>query len=205
MYLTAILFEAVHKEMSLQDSNKPVVLMVPVNLRQFFPSETTKNFFGLMDVEYDFGTRSGDFQDIISVVNSEFKEKLTKEKLAVRMNKLAGIERNVFAKIAPLPLKDVALRAARSIEAKNQTAVISNVGRVTMPDEMKPYINMFGVLSGTLSIQLCMCSFGDMLQIGFTSTFLSTDLQKAFIRALTEQGISVTIRSNDFHEKGGDS
>ena len=33
--------------------------------------------------------------------------------------------------------------------------------------------------------------------MGFTSSYVSTDVQRNFFRSLTELGIDVTIRSND--------
>lgn len=205
VFLTAVFFDAIQKEMSLEDKKKPVVIIVPVNLRQYFPSSTMRNFFGLIDISYDFSVNSGDFEDIIKKVSDDFKEKLTKDKLEIRMNKLAGIERNFFAKIAPLPLKDVALRGARRLDEKNRTAVISNVGKVTMPTELADMIDFFGVLASTLTLQLCVCSYMDKLQIGFTSTLVSVDIQKNFIRTLADNGITGTIRSNDFYISGDEN
>lgn len=198
VFLTAVFFESIRNGMSVQNLKKPVVLMVPVNLRQYFPSETTKNFFGLIDVKYDFSKESGEFGDIIEKINASFKEKLNAEFLAVRMNKLQGMERNFFAKMAPLPLKNLALRIARAWESRDQTAVISNVGRVKMPEEMDKFIDMFGVLSSTLKLQLCMCSFGNKLQMGFSSAFMSSDIEKEFVRCLTRRGIKIAVRSNSY-------
>lgn len=204
VYLTAVFFEAIRKGMSLNDRSRPVVIQVPVNLRNYFPSMTTRNFFGLIDVSYDFSRESGEFSDLIEKIDAGFREKLTRENLAARMNKLAGIERNFFAKIAPLPLKNIALRAARGLDESHQTAVISNIGRITMPEEMSGYIDLFGVLASTLELQLCVCSFGDKLQMSFTSAFQSTDLQKNFIRLLTSHGVEIQIRSNDFYRGKGE-
>lgn len=203
VFLTALLISAIHEEMSLQDEKQPVVIMVPVNLRQFFPSETTKNFFSLIDISYDFSRGTKEFSHIIETVNHAFKEKLTPAVLSAKMNRFAAMERNFFAKIAPLPLKDLSLKCARHIENLHETAVISNLGRVSMPPELCPYIDSFGVLASTLGLQLCMCSFGDKLQIGFTSAFISTEVQKNFIRALTSQGVEAVVRSSRYFRKEG--
>lgn len=207
VYLTAVFIQAIRAGMALSDLSKPVVLMVPVNLRKYFPSTTVRNFFGIIDVSYNFRERSGEFSDIIQAVDESFRKKLTRQNLAARMNKLAGMERNFLVKLAPLPLKNLSLKAARMLDMRRQTSVISNVGKVTMPEELCRYIDLFGVLASTLELQLCMCSFEDKLQMSFTSTFRSTDIQKNFIRAFTDQGIHVTIRSNGFYPdaKGGKS
>lgn len=203
VYLTAIFCEAIHKEMSLREERRPIVLNVPVNLRKYFPSETIRNFFGLIGISYDFGKESGEFEDILQKVDAAFRENLTKEKLAVRMNSMAALEHNIGAKIAPLPLKNVVLKLARKISEWGETAVISNVGKITMPKQMEPYISMFGCYVSTLKLQICMCSFQDKLQIGFTSAFESTNIQKHFARMLTSHGIQVEVRCSDYFREEG--
>lgn len=44
VFLTAALLCAIHEEMTRQQEKHPVVLMVPVNLRKFFPSDSMLNF-----------------------------------------------------------------------------------------------------------------------------------------------------------------
>ncbi|MBQ5332248.1 MAG: hypothetical protein J6K92_03165 [Oscillospiraceae bacterium] len=197
VFLTALYIKALSMEMSVQSRKKPVVINIPVNLRQFFPSETAKNFFGMISVKYDFFRQDGSLEDIISCVDRQFKEQLTKEKLAVRMNSLAALEHNPFVRIAPLPLKNRVLRIARHITVKGETSVISNVGRIQMPQQFDELIKSFSVFVSTGNIQLNICSFNDVLQMGITSCYASTDVQRNFFRALTSQGIEVTIRSND--------
>lgn len=199
VYLTALLIESIHKEMLLRKEKYPVVLQIPVNLRPYFESETAKNFFGMIAVEYSFRERSGEFQDIINVVSETFQRELTKERLSVRMNRLAALEHNPFVKIAPLPIKNFGLRAARRYTDMGVTAVLSNIGKIEMPEQMEPYIRLFDVISSTPKLQLCLCSFKDFLTISFTSAFIATDIQRNFIRSLTEKGIAAEIRSNDFN------
>lgn len=196
VFLTALLIDSVHSTMSVADENLPVVIMVPVNLRNFFPSETAKNFFGMISVVYSYKERSGEFGDILEEVSRQFKEKLTKEQLSVRMNRLASLEHNPFVKIAPLPLKNFVLHTARRIGVRGETIVISNVGKVIMPAEFDKYIDRFSVFASTLKLQLCVCSYGDRLTLNFSSAFVSTAVQCAFVRRLTAAGIEAEIQSN---------
>lgn len=197
VFLTALYIKSLSMEMSVQSRKKPVVINIPVNLRQYFPSETAKNFFGMISVQYNFSQRDGTLEDIITCVDEMFKAQLTKDNLAVRMNSYAALERNPFVRIAPLPFKNRVLRAARHISVKSETSVISNVGRIKMPKQFDELIKNFSVFVSTGNIQLNICSYNDVLQMGITSCYSSTDVQRNFFRALTSQGIEVTIRSND--------
>lgn len=205
VYLTALLIDTIHDGMSVSDKRYPVVIMVPVNLRTYFPSDTAKNFFGMISVIYNYSSSSGEFSDILSSVAEQFKVQLTKEKLSVRMNRLASIEHNPFAKIAPLPFKNIVLKAAREIGVKSETVVISNVGRIDMPSEMRGYIDSFSVFASTLKLQLCLCSYGDKLSLGFSSAFVNTDVQRNFVRRLTSEGIAAQVNCNFFRNEESQS
>ena len=115
------------------------------------------------------------------------------------MNKLAALEHNLAAQLAPLPFKNLVLRCAKLISDKSETAVISNVGKAMMPPEMMPYVKLFSAFASTLKLQLTIVSCGGNLSLGFTSAFDSTDIQRNFFRRLSQAGIPVEIRCNDFY------
>ncbi len=202
--LTAIYIKALSMEMPVGSRKKPVVINIPVNLRQFFPSQTAKNFFGMISVSYSFAQRSGELDDIIEYTDRAFKSQLTKDQLAIRMNSLASLEHNPFVKIAPLPFKNFVLKTVRDINIKRESSVISNMGQVRMPEEFKGMIKNFAVYVSTRNIQLNICSYEDVLQMSFTSSYVSADVQRNFFRMLTEQGIDITIRSNDSYAEEAD-
>lgn len=200
-FLASVLIESIYKEMPVQSKIYPISLMIPVNLRQFFPSETTTNFFGTIEVNYNFKKNSPELVDIIKEIDKQFKQQLTKDQMAIRMNNYSAIEHNPFIRLVPLNLKDFFISNARKNIDKATTTVLSNVGKVTMPQELCPYIHSFGVYTSTLKMQLCACSFQDNLQLGFTCAFLGTDIQKNFFRTLTSYGIDVELRCNDFYSE----
>lgn len=204
VFLTAVFIKAISDEMTVREEIKPVVLMIPVNLRKFFPSETARNFFGMIKTEYNFSKRDGSFEDILKAVDEAFKRELIKEKLSIRMNELAALEYNPFVKIAPLALKNIVLSMARNFGESKETAVLSNVGIIKMPDEFSSYIDKFSVVTSTLKLQLCICSYKDNLALGFSSYFESTDIQMRFFRFLSSLGINIQIRSNDSYPQQND-
>ncbi|MGN1090691.1 MAG: hypothetical protein ACI4Q6_09860, partial [Huintestinicola sp.] len=204
VFLTALYIKALSMEMPVESRRKPIVISIPVNLRPYFPSSTAKNFFGMITVSYTVKGENAELDDIIACVSEAFKKQLKREELAVRMNTLASLEHNPLAKIAPLSLKNAVLREARHMAIKRETSVISNVGKITMPSEFDGLIKQFSVFVSTQNIQLNICSYRDVLQMGITSCYASSDVQRNFFRALTEQGIEVTIRSNDSYNEGGD-
>ena len=49
-FLCACMMQAISEELSVRAKKKPVILAVPVNLRNFFPSVSARNFFSLIPV-----------------------------------------------------------------------------------------------------------------------------------------------------------
>ena len=104
--LTAAFICAIHEEMSRMQEKKPVILMVPVNLRKIFPSDSMLNFFGYIEPGYQFGGGKDSFEDVLEAVKLYFQENLSKEHMAGRMNELIAIEKHKILKWAPLELKN---------------------------------------------------------------------------------------------------
>ena len=198
--LTAAFICAIHEEMSRMQEKKPVILMVPVNLRKIFPSDSMLNFFGYIEPGYQFGEGKDSFEDVLEVVKLYFQENLSKEHMAGRMNELIAIEKHKILKWAPLELKNRCIRAGAKMAEQEVTAVLSNMSVVKMPEDYAQYIEKFGVYTSTNRTELCICSFQDTLSLGFTSRYDSTNIQRNFYRILKELGASVKVAEPDFPE-----
>lgn len=196
VFLTALYFYAINKDMPSKMRKNPVVLQVPINLRQYFESSTARNFFGTMNIQYDFSKESHELKDIIHAVSESFKKELTKEKINAHLDELMSLEKNPFARIIPLPLKDITLKIANFLGDRHITSSISNVGRIVMPKEFEPFINKFSVFVSARRPQIVISSYLDELVISFISPFHDTDIQRIFFQFLTENGVSVAISSN---------
>ena len=198
--LTAAFICAIHEEMSRMQEKKPVILMVPVNLRKIFPSDSMLNFFGYIEPGYQFGGGKDSFEDVLEAVKLYFQENLSKEHMAGRMNELIAIEKHKILKSAPLELKNRCIRAGAKMAEQEVTAVLSNMSVVKMPEDYAQYIEKFGVYTSTNRTELCICSFQDTLSLGFTSRYDSTNIQRNFYRILKELGASVKVAEPDFPE-----
>jgi len=196
IYLTAILLYAISKQMTRREKKQPVVMDVPVNLRQYFQSASARNFFSVLHVPYFFDEKEVRLEDIIKYLKDYFDRELKAEKFQARMNHLVALEKNYVTRAIPLVLKKPTLQVAHYFTSKEVTTSFSNIGKVTMPKELEHYIDGFDVCVSTRRIQVCVCSYGDQLSISFTSPFVSTEVQKHFFRVLASRGIGVTINTN---------
>lgn len=197
VFLTAAFLLAIGQEMAVRYRKRAVVLSVPVNLRNFFRSQTARNFFGVINVGYRFSDDgAATLEQVIGVVKATFDRELTEEQLSLRLNALGRAERNFLARAIPLVLKDLVLRCVNYRVQRETTGSLSNIGRISMPEETIPYIRQFDVFVSTDQLQACVCSFQEDLVVSFTSAFQSTDIQKRFFRILTGAGVPVEIASN---------
>lgn len=196
--LTAALIYAIHEDMSKTQEKKPVILMVPVNLRKIFPSDSMLNFFSYIEPGYKFGEGDDRFEDVLKVVKHYFDDHLTKEEIAGRMNETIAFEKHKVLKWAPLILKNPCIKMGAKMAESEVTAVLSNMSAVKMPKEYEKYIERFGVYTSTPRTELCVCSFGDILTFGFTSRYDSSNIQRNFYRLLKNLGVKIEVAEPDY-------
>lgn len=200
VFLTALVISSIGELMTVREKRHLVGIVVPVNLRQYFKSASARNFFGTIDVWYDFDQCSGEFQDIVEQVQRCFRSELTPEKMEKRLYQLGSLERNPAARLVPLVIKDFFMRIGYELTDRKYTFSISNIGPVSMPKEFEQYIHLFDVFISTKKNQACVCSYNGKLTISFSSPLISAELEKIFFRKLTALGIPVEIAANHFEE-----
>ena len=130
---TALFIRAILKEMSVRDRKLPIVLSIPVNLRNYFPSETARNFFGVINVAFDPADYDGSVESIIPVVRASFERQLRQDQIELTMNSYASLEHNIAIKVVPLTFKNLVISMANHKVQKGITGTISNVGKITLP------------------------------------------------------------------------
>lgn len=195
--LTAMLLCSIQEEIPRNRQKKPVTLMIPVNLRNYFPSQSMGNFFGWIEVGYVFEEDTS-FEEVLASVKHQFQEQLQKDKIAMNMNGYVRIEKNPFVRAVPLEIKKFFLMAGANLGSRSITAVYSNIGIIRLPEEYKEYIERFGIFASTDSLQLCSCSYGNQLVLGFTSKIPDDSIQRNFMKMLKKEEISYKEEKNEF-------
>lgn len=178
-FLSAVFICAIHEEIPRSRQKKPVALMVPVNLRNYFPSQSMGNFFGWIEVGCTFSENTT-FQEVLDHVKKQFETELVKEKIAEHMNGYVKLEKNPVIRAVPLEVKRYFLMAGAELGSRSITSVYSNIGVIRLPEKYQDYIERFGFFASTDSMQLCSCSYGDELLLGFTSKIPDDSIQRNF-------------------------
>lgn len=199
--LTSLYIASVIDGMTVRDRKTPVVISVPVNLRQFFPSETARNFFGVINISYSAMDYDGSLESIIEKVRQSFGDQLTPEKVAATMNSYTRLAGNYAVKVVPLFLKEPALTYFLSKAHSGVTATLSNLERIRMAPEIEDYIDHFAAFMTAPTTQVTIATYKDKLCIGSAAGFVNHDVMLRFYRRLTALGLSVELATNDYDEE----
>ena len=198
IFTTALYMEAIIKEMSTREKKLPIVLSVPVNLRNYFHSETTRNFFGVINVAFYPEHYDGNIQTIIDEVSASFERQLKDDQVELTMQGYSKLENNLAVKFVPCVIKDLVISMVNDRVQRGITGTVSNVGRVTMPDILVPHIEKFSCFMAAPDAQICISSFGDKLVFGIASAFRTHNVMMNFFRAMTDMEIEVELATNDY-------
>lgn len=195
-YLCACLVDAIGETVPVRMKKRPVVLSVPVNLRSHFSSVSARNFFSVLLAGYDYGKNDASFEEVLKKIGADLKGGLVRENLSRGIDAYSAVEHNAFIRAVPLYLKDLLLKAAYRYTMRRQTAGLSNIGIVAMPQELAPYIRTFDVCSGAGNLKACVCTFQNRLSISFSSPFVSAEIQRRFFRTLAKLGAEIEITAS---------
>lgn len=195
-YIGARLMMAIYKDMPSLQRNKPITISMPVNLRNYFPSETSRNFFNSVYVSHTF-TGKETIEELAKLFDEKLKEEITPEKVAERMNNYEKIEQLLFVRMVPLFIKNPVVQSGSKKENKKVTAIVSNLGRLSIPKELEPYIKGFSAFCSSENMFMTVCSYGDDLTFGVASPYRSTGVLKTFARGLTHDGVNIKVYATE--------
>ena len=195
-YLGASLMLAIYAEMPALERSKPIAISLPVNLRNYYPSETARNFFNSVYVILTL-TEQDTMQTVAAAFDAQLKEALTPENIKAQMDEYEKLEHMPGIRPVPLVVKNLTVKFFTALEKKHVTAVISNMGRITLPDAMKPYIKQFAAFSSCEDLFTCVASYGDDLMLGTASSYRSTNVLRRLYRGFAEAGLQVTLYATE--------
>ena len=183
-------------------SDLPIRIAVPVNLRPYFHSTTTKNFFVMISAEFHPVEEHYTFSQVLDMVKDSLRSQLNTEHLEQIFSYNVSNQKNRLLSALPLPLKHIGMRHVYTRSALANTATVTNVGRIDVAEPYKPYIEMFYAymaISKGQHIKGSICSYGDTLAFSFSYDLVDPSLQRGFFRKLAQDGLQVEIESNGVH------
>ena len=183
-------------------SKRPIRVAVPVNLRPFFDSITTKNFFAMVSAEFHPTKETYTFEEVLQIVQESLRAQIQKDNLEKLFSYNVSNEKIVWARMVPLPIKNIAIKTIYTQSALANTATVTNIGKIETESEYTPYIDMFYAflaMSKGQHLKGTICAYGDTLSFNFSSDLADTSVQRGFFRQLSADGLPVEIETNGVH------
>lgn len=199
-YLVAAFVWSVYTEcMHRMPSDKPIRVAVPVNLRSFFDSITTKNFFVMVSAEFVPVKDEYTFEEVLGIVCESLRSQINKDHLERLFSYNVSNEKVWLNRATPLFLKNMVMKQIYTASALANTTTITNIGNVTVAADYEPYVEMFHAflaMSKGQHLKGTICSYQDTLVFNFSFDLADMSVQRGFFRKISSDGIEVKIDSN---------
>ena len=185
------------------NQNNLIALNLPVNLRNFFDSETTMNFFAVTNISFQPGKEEAAFDQILLEVKKQMAEKITKERMEELISYNVGYEKKL-TKYAPLFVKEIVTKMIYGFSEKSYTMTLSNLGKIQVLPEYADEIQSFYGLMGVgkhQPLKATVVTYKDDIIFTLASAFETTYLQRGFFRLARQLGMNVILESNGVHDE----
>lgn len=179
---------------------KSVKVLLPVNLRQLFPSKTLRNFAMYTTPEIQPKLGYYDFEEICRVVSHKMGLDITPKNMSTMIATNVGSEKLLAVRVIPLFLKNIVMKAIfDSVGERKSCLSLSNLGQVEVPEQMKAFVERFDFILGVQATAPYNCgvlSYGDTTYINFIRNIREPALEWHFYQVLQSLDVPVTVESN---------
>lgn len=200
-YLAAQLLDIfIEKQRREKHRQKEVCIQVPIDLRRTFESCTMRNFTICLRIVIDPNLGDYSFEELLREVSLQMKLAGDPKRLNAMMTANRAIEKNPFLKYLPLSVKNLGVGISFALTGEQTTtALLSNLGRVELPDAMAEYVEKLMIMPGPGKRNGARCAvvtFNGKMVVTFADLFEETDIEREFFTRLVKAGVKIKIESN---------
>lgn len=187
---------------------KPIGVQIPVNVRQFFETETMRNFMLCYSFQLDPKMGEYTFPEVLHQLSLYLRYINNEKYLQAMLNSNAAIEKNPVMRVVPSVLKDFGINVLYKLTGERATSsLISNLGLIKAPKEMEQYIEKITLVLAQGMVNAARCgvaSYNGTLALSVTNIYESTQVQREIFTTFVKEGIPVKIESNRSAIMGGE-
>lgn len=202
--ITAILKLQKDKVTKLKN-RMPVKVSIPINLRKLYGSKTMRNFVMVTNVGVDPKMGDYSFKEICDIVSHQMALTVTPKYMRSVFTKNVNSEKGLAIKLVPLFIKNIIMKAVFDAIGECQACLsMSNLGVLSLPDEMKPYVEHFDFIIGPQSKSHHNCgivTYDGKLRVNMIRRSQDPELEREFFTTLVKLGLNVKIESNQRREE----
>lgn len=197
-FIITILFLTLYRSSS---GNGNIKIQIPVDMRNYYPSKTLRNFSLYVVISIDRKNITT-YDNVLKEVKKQMKEKNNLEYLSETMtyaNKLVNGIRCI-----PLFIKrPIASIIYGFAGDKAMTSVLSNIGKLDIPESMNKYIEKADFVLGTGITNralFTMVSVNNVLTLSITKYTNNTSVENILYSLLKEYNINVKVHGSEQYE-----
>ncbi len=195
-----VLYEMQNEAVPNPKRRKPVKVLIPVNLRKLFESETLRNFASYITPGIDPRMGEFSFEEMIAVIHHQMGLELNPKILAAKFTTNVRDERSKLLRIMPLFVKNMAMKLVYNRVGERATSIcMSNLGAVSLPEGMKPYVTRLDFVLGVQADSPCncgICSYDGKLNVSFIRSIEESETERRFFTELRKMGLHILVESN---------
>jgi len=205
-YLLALYMESIQeyiKSLPMGEKKKRrqrIAINVPVDLRKMFPSITMRNFFISLNPEIDLALGYYSREEIIEQIKGYMGLYMNRKSISRYISRNVRNEQLIFLRMIPLWVKKLIMPLIYNrYGERSYTSGLSNLGVVSLPAEIKPYVRslqVFPAPSAQSRLKLVAVSYDGKIALSFGKTSGTTVIEKIFFRKIRQLGIPVKIETN---------
>ena len=173
-----------HREGNLQ----PVRIMVPVDLRRIFPSETLRNFSYYILPTMEPQDTGKPLSALLRSFSGQIQAQLQKEHMGAVISNNVKLQNAWYMRVIPLPIKRALMRLVCCFFGEPTSSVtVTNLGNVSLPEEMQRYVQHMDVMLTPRMLSPYGCailSYKGTLTINVSRFPQQGELEEVFFRKL---------------------
>ena len=197
LYILSIqeLYNKEHKK-----KNKEVKISIPVNLRNYYKSNTMRNFSSYVNVGIDTIYGNYSLEEIIKIVKNTLELNLTEKMLNAKISANVKIAKNYFIRLLPMFIKKHIMSFTEKMMGDRYCSnTLSNLGNIVLPKEVEKYVLEMGIAIGKSRgkpASSAMVGYNGNLYITITRKIKEAEFERILFTTLVEMGVPVLIESN---------
>ncbi|MDC7223082.1 MAG: alcohol acetyltransferase [Spirochaetales bacterium] len=199
VYLTALLLLVLCREERTKKKMKPVTITIPIDVRQFFPSKTMRNFMLTLEPVIDPRLGEYSFEEIVRNVHNYMQYRLDRNQIKTQIARNIRGESNFVSRIIPLFFKKPIMRwINKRMGEQTYTTSFSNLGRIKIPEGMGGHVEKYDFLPPRSHGRVNVTSLGykGRTHVFFGSTIREKRVEAQFFAELRQRGVPVKISTN---------
>ena len=195
-YIGAAWMIAIRDDMPPRKRSMPITITLPVNLRNYYPSQTNRNFFNNVSVSHVFDSDIT-IDELAAEFDASLKEQLSEDNIKKQMDSFETMEYVAPVRAVPLFIKQIVVRHAKKLSDRKVSMVFSNLGIRTLPAELEEMVDNYSAFCSSENLFSTMSSYKGDLMLGVSSPYMNTGVIKNFVRGFSHSDVDIRVYATE--------